>query len=153
MTANLTLISSLFDPSLSFLIKEHPSPQLAAAGCHLIMLIPAPLPLFQSRWHMPTETMNQSVSLLTSLFRAMWWCQDQVILPLHKCSRQGCLDQDIDQQGSVFFFLLVMHNQVVLCGKTQECMQTSKEETWVRVVEAYLDFVSMKQSGLLLNIV
>lgn len=32
-------------------------------------------------------------------------------------------------------------------------MQTSKEETWVRVVEAYLDFVSMKQSGLLLNIV
>ena len=32
-------------------------------------------------------------------------------------------------------------------------MQTSKEETWLRVVEAYLDFVSMKQSGLLPNIV
>ena len=32
-------------------------------------------------------------------------------------------------------------------------MQTSKEENWVRVVEAYLDFVSMKQSGLSLNIV
>ena len=28
-------------------------------------------------------------------------------------------------------------------------MQTSKEETWVRVVEAYLDFISMKQSELL----
>ena len=32
-------------------------------------------------------------------------------------------------------------------------MQTSKEENWVRVVKAYLDFISMKQSGLLLNIV
>lgn len=29
-------------------------------------------------------------------------------------------------------------------------MQTSKEKSWVRVVEAYLDFVSMTQSGLLL---